>query len=253
MKRVKLHIESLALKGFRHEDRHEIAAGLEAELGRALRRSGGARPPDGAKAMSTAARRWAGWPSRPAASRARSAGRRRKASGHKAAAGGGSHEPACHGAAARDGIAASGGDAAAKMRRQLPLRCLCQEGRGQARTDSAPPIVRQVLNGAGQPLDTATRGAMEQRFGHDFGRVRIHADGKADASARAVGASAYAVGPHIVFARGQYAPATKAGEMLLAHELTHVLQQPATRARARSVSARRAMPMSARPIPSRRK
>ena len=94
---------------------------------------------------------------------------------------------------------------------------------------------------------------MEQRFGHDFGRVRIHADGKADASARAVGASAYAVGPHIVFARGQYAPATKAGEMVLAHELTHVLQQPARRARERSVSARRAMLMSARPIPSRRK
>ena len=87
--------------------------------------------------------------------------------------------------------------------------------------------MRQVLNSAGQPLDTATRGSMEQRFGHDFGRVRIHADGKADASARAVGASAYAVGPHIVFARGQYAPATKAGEMVLAHELTHVLQQPA--------------------------
>ncbi|MFI5017459.1 MAG: DUF4157 domain-containing protein, partial [Dongiales bacterium] len=97
---------------------------------------------------------------------------------------------------------------------------------GQDRAGTAPPIVRQVLNTAGQPLDTATRGSMEQRFGHDFGRVRIHADGKADASARAVGASAYAVGPHIVFARGQYAPATKAGEMVLAHELTHVLQQP---------------------------
>ena len=90
-----------------------------------------------------------------------------------------------------------------------------------------PPTVRQVLNTAGQPLDTATRGSMEQRFGHDFGRVRIHADGQADASARAVGATAYAVGPHIVFARGQYSPATRTGEMVLAHELTHVLQQPA--------------------------
>jgi GH24 family phage-related lysozyme (muramidase) len=95
------------------------------------------------------------------------------------------------------------------------------------RAEAAPPIVHQVLNTSGQALDTATRGSMEQRFGHDFGRVRIHADGKADASARAVGASAYAVGPHIVFARGQYAPATRAGAMLLAHELTHVLQQPA--------------------------
>jgi GH24 family phage-related lysozyme (muramidase) len=101
---------------------------------------------------------------------------------------------------------------------------------GQAahdRPDGVPPIVRQVLDTSGQPLDSATRGSMEARFGHDFGRVRVHADGKADASARAVGASAYAVGPHIVFARGQYAPATRTGAMVLAHELTHVLQQPA--------------------------
>ena len=118
---------------------------------------------------------------------------------------------------------------AAMLQRKCGGSChcdACAKKAGQARTDSAPSIVREVLNGAGQPLDTAARGAMEQRFGHDFGRVRVHADGKADASARAVGASAYAVGPHIVFARGQYAPATKAGEMLLAHELTHVLQQP---------------------------
>ena len=121
---------------------------------------------------------------------------------------------------------------AAMLQRKCGGSCHCdacaKKARQAARTapSAAPPIVRQVLNSAGQPLDTATRGAMEQRFGHDFGRVRIHADGKADASARAVGASAYAVGPHIVFARGQYAPATKAGEMVLAHELTHVLQQP---------------------------
>ena len=152
----------------------------------------------------------------------------------KASAGGGSHEPARHGPAARVGVAASGGDAAAKMRARPSRGCHCdacaKEGPArpdQDRADAAPPIVRQVLSTAGQPLDTATRGSMETRFGHDFGRVRIHADGKADASARAVGASAYAVGPHIVFARGQYAPATKAGEMVLAHELTHVLQQPA--------------------------
>ncbi len=93
--------------------------------------------------------------------------------------------------------------------------------------EAVPPIVREVLSTSGQALDATMRASMETRFGHDFGRVRIHADGKADASARAVGASAYAVGPHIVFARGQYAPATRMGEMVLAHELTHVLQQPA--------------------------
>jgi len=133
-------------------------------------------------------------------------------------------------AAARQPVAVSALPAA-MLQRKCGGSCHCdscaRKRAGQDRSETAPPIVQQVLNGAGQPLDTAARGAMEQRFGHDFGRVRIHADGKADASARAVGASAYAVGPHIVFARGQYAPATKAGEMLLAHELTHVLQQPA--------------------------
>ena len=133
-------------------------------------------------------------------------------------------------AAARQPVAVSALPAA-MLQRKCGGGCHCdscaKKRAGQDRSEAAPLIVQQVLNGAGQPLDTAARGAMEQRFGHDFGRVRIHADGKADASARAVGASAYAVGPHIVFARGQYAPATKAGEMLLAHELTHVLQQPA--------------------------
>ncbi len=100
----------------------------------------------------------------------------------------------------------------------------------QEHAEAAPPLVREVLNTSGQPLDTATRSFMEQRFGHDFGRVRIRTDGRADASARAVGASAYAVGPHIVFAQGQYAPATRMGEMVLAHELTHVMQQPANAA-----------------------
>jgi GH24 family phage-related lysozyme (muramidase) len=140
-------------------------------------------------------------------------------------------------AMARQPVAVSALPAAMLQRKCAGSRsagsCHCEacakKGAGHAaqeHAEAAPPLVREVLNTAGQALDTATRGSMEQRFGHDFGRVRIHADGKADASARAVGASAYAVGPHIVFARGQYAPATRMGEMVLAHELTHVLQQP---------------------------
>jgi outer membrane protein OmpA-like peptidoglycan-associated protein len=66
---------------------------------------------------------------------------------------------------------------------------------------------------------------MEQRFGHDFGRVRVHADERAAESARAVRALAYTVGSHIVFGGGAYAPSTSEGRNLLAHELAHVVQQ----------------------------
>ena len=66
---------------------------------------------------------------------------------------------------------------------------------------------------------------MESRFGHDFGEVRIHTDAQAAQSAEAVNALAYTVGQNVVFAKGQYQPRTWAGRRLLAHELTHVLQQ----------------------------
>jgi len=89
----------------------------------------------------------------------------------------------------------------------------------------APPIVHQVLRSPGRPLDAATRAHFEPRFGHDFSRVRIHADGMAGESARSVNALAYTVGPRIVFGAGQYQPRAASGQRLLAHELTHVVQQ----------------------------
>jgi Domain of unknown function (DUF4157) len=89
----------------------------------------------------------------------------------------------------------------------------------------APPIVHDVLDSPGQPLDGATRSYFEPRFGHDFGKVRIHADERAGESAQSVNALAYTVGPHIAFAAGQYRPRTASGQQLLAHELTHVVQQ----------------------------
>jgi len=82
-----------------------------------------------------------------------------------------------------------------------------------------------VVATAGKPLDAQTRAAMESRFGHDFGDVRVHADEQAHASAAAVGARAYAVGSDVVFGAGLYEPETAAGLELLAHELTHVVQQ----------------------------
>jgi hypothetical protein len=89
----------------------------------------------------------------------------------------------------------------------------------------APPIVHEVLRASGQPLDAATRGAMEPRFGHDFSKVRVHTDDRAAESARAVNALAYTVGRDVVFNSGRYAPGTAGGRQLLTHELTHVVQQ----------------------------
>jgi hypothetical protein len=91
----------------------------------------------------------------------------------------------------------------------------------------APPIVHDVLRSPGQPLDAATRAFMEPRFGQDFSRVRVHTDGQAAVSARAVNAHAYTVGTHIAFGAGQYTPGSHAGRGLLAHELAHVVQQSA--------------------------
>lgn len=89
----------------------------------------------------------------------------------------------------------------------------------------APPVVAEALDSPGGALEPSTRELLEARFGHDFGRVRVHADARAAESAEAVEARAYTVGDHVVFGPGQYAPHTQAGRALLAHELTHTLQQ----------------------------
>jgi len=89
----------------------------------------------------------------------------------------------------------------------------------------APRIVHEVLNSPGQPLDAATRAFMEPRFAHDFSQVRVHTDARAAESARAVNALAYTVGRDVVVGSGQYAPGTRAGRSLMAHELTHVVQR----------------------------
>jgi len=89
----------------------------------------------------------------------------------------------------------------------------------------APAIVEDVLGTPGQPLAESARKNLEPRFGQDFRQVRIHEDSRAAESASAVNALAYTVGNHIVFGAAQYAPGTPAGDRLLAHELTHTIQQ----------------------------
>ncbi|NVD74747.1 DUF4157 domain-containing protein [Duganella sp. BJB1802] len=106
---------------------------------------------------------------------------------------------------------------------------LARASSNAAAPGGAPASVGRVLDSPGQGLDTATKGLMESRFGHDFSHVRIHADSEANASASAIHASAYTVGNHVAFAGGRYQPGDPDGQMLLAHELTHVVQQGGTK------------------------
>jgi len=98
-------------------------------------------------------------------------------------------------------------------------------GQQAGQMDSIPASVDRVLTGSGTPLDLALRQDMEQRFAHDFSRVRVHTGDTAAQSAREVSAHAYTVGHDIVFGAGRFVPGTVDGRRLIAHELTHVLQQ----------------------------
>lgn len=104
-------------------------------------------------------------------------------------------------------------------------KLLQRQAVNQSEVSDVPASVHEVLQLSGQPLDADTRTFMESRFGHDFSQVRIHTDATAMESAKAVHSLAYTVGHNIVFNQGQYAPTSMAGQKLLAHELTHVVQQ----------------------------
>ena len=111
--------------------------------------------------------------------------------------------------------------------------------RGQIRRDvgqsggeagTAPGSVQNALVGPGDPLEPELCREMEQRFGHDFSQVRVHLGATAEQSARDVNARAYTVGNKMVFGAGEFNPGTREGRRLLAHELTHVVQQSNTQA-----------------------
>ena len=89
---------------------------------------------------------------------------------------------------------------------------------------AAKARIRSSLTG-GRPLPTRTRSYFESRFGRDFSAVRVHTDAEADTAARSIDAEAFTLGSDIAFASGNYRPETDAGKRLLAHELTHVVQQ----------------------------
>jgi hypothetical protein len=118
---------------------------------------------------------------------------------------------------------------------QISRKCAaCEEEQQTLQTKRAPSANAEAALDAGaglrtterggEPLPSALRSYFEPRFGRDFSRVRVHADGEATTAARAVQARAYTFGRDIVFGSGEYAPATADGKRLLAHELTHVVQ-----------------------------
>jgi hypothetical protein len=106
-----------------------------------------------------------------------------------------------------------------------PSRIQRFTGQTASQVDVAPASVDRVLSNPGNPLETGLQQDMGQRFGHDFSQVRVHTGGDADRSAQDVNANAYTVGHHIVFGADRFAPNTQIGKRLLAHELTHVVQQ----------------------------
>jgi outer membrane protein OmpA-like peptidoglycan-associated protein len=101
----------------------------------------------------------------------------------------------------------------------------------------APRAAAAPALGAGQPLDSGTRGFFEPRFGRDLGGVRVHAGEAAGELARSFSARAFTTGHDIVFARGQYAPGSEDGRRLLAHEMAHVVAPAAGETVARQPDA----------------
>jgi len=85
------------------------------------------------------------------------------------------------------------------------------------------------FSGSGRKLSTNERRFFEPRFGVDFSAVQVHTDTRANESARSINALAYTHGNHVVFGNNQYHPETKEGKKLMAHELTHVVQQNTSR------------------------
>jgi hypothetical protein len=91
--------------------------------------------------------------------------------------------------------------------------------------DGSISSLPQIDSSSGHPLDSSTRGLMEESFGHDFNDVRVHTDSNAHEAARSLSAEAFTTGRDVYFSRGAYDPASVSGRGLLAHELTHVVQQ----------------------------
>ncbi|HUR35911.1 MAG TPA: DUF4157 domain-containing protein [Vicinamibacterales bacterium] len=119
----------------------------------------------------------------------------------------------------------AGGECDSCRRKRLQRRASPSAGGDGVSGTVAPPVVNEVIGSSGRPLDGETRARMEAHFGADFGSVRVHTDEHAADSAAAVQADAWTVGNHIAFAERAFNPRSTEGQRLLAHELSHVVQQ----------------------------
>jgi hypothetical protein len=97
-------------------------------------------------------------------------------------------------------------------------------GAGLSTTDDVGSAIRRSVGG-GRGLDGGSRSQLEGYFGADLAGVRVHADAKSDALCRSINAEAFTSGRDVFFSAGSYQPGTASGDHLLAHELTHVVQQ----------------------------
>ena len=110
---------------------------------------------------------------------------------------------------------------------------------GPAVTTSVANNIR-AMNGGGSPLSNTTRAFFEPRFGVDFSQVRVHTDSRAADTSNSINAKAFTVGRNIAFGPGRYAPQSREGQQLLAHELTHIVQQGAASTRINTVQRQEA-------------
>ncbi len=129
------------------------------------------------------------------------------------------------GAPTSSGCSCSAGGDMCEECQQKQQPTVARKSEGALHADGAPPVVRDVLSRPGQPLPQSVRAPFEQKFGQDFSGVRVHDDSAAAESSSSINALAYTLGNHIVFGQGRYTPGTEHGDRLLAHELTHTIQQ----------------------------
>jgi outer membrane protein OmpA-like peptidoglycan-associated protein len=110
---------------------------------------------------------------------------------------------------------------------RLPLISRLQAGDGSGAFEASPEVEERIdqMRGGGQPLPKSERNFFESRMGYDFSSVRVHTDANAVQASHDIQAHAFTIGNDIAFSEGAYQPGTEAGRRLLAHELTHVVQQ----------------------------
>lgn len=121
----------------------------------------------------------------------------------------------------------------------VQLRSDAHSNRNQSRVESGVEHAIERTRGGGQPLPAALLGRMEKSFGADFSGVRVHADSESDSLNRSLHARAFTTGQDLFFNRGEYNPESRRGQELIAHELTHVVQQNGGTSGKRNLSLKR--------------